>query len=144
MFLHFVTCNNSKTTKYRRRQVEYQMIVSNTLFSFKKNDQGSLALSRIRFLQDKDILKSDNDVIILSDPKNNQCFINGSIPLKKLSQDQICFVAEVSKYFTADELNKSIWLGVDGTENFLCGGVYHEVVFSDIYSSKLKSTIIYS
>ncbi len=97
--------------------MEYKVIVRRTLFVFKRKDKGGLNLSWIRFLQDNEMITKGQSLILTDSSARSLHFVSGSVPVKYLSGEQFCFIAEAAKYFGRlsedDGAKYPIWLGVD-------------------------------
>lgn len=99
--------------------MRYKMIFGRTLFSFFKKGAQDLHIKELRFLN-RDLQGEVNGMTRLlydEESGNIQRYVNGSAPIASLSDDMVCFLAEVSRCFgrlTGDiSWEKDVWLCVD-------------------------------
>jgi len=99
--------------------MRYKMIFGRTLFSFFKKGKQELHIREMRFLN-RDMHGEVNGMTrLLYDEESGTIhrYVNGSAPIASLSDDMVCFLAEVSRCFgrlTGDiSWEKDVWLCVD-------------------------------
>jgi len=99
--------------------MRYKMILGRTLFSFFKKGKNDLLIKEVRFLnrdQNGDVRGSTR---LLYDEGSGtiQRYVNGSAPIASLSDDMVCFLAEVSRCFGritgGESWENDVWLCVD-------------------------------
>lgn len=99
--------------------MRYKMIFGRTLFSFFKKSAQDLHIKEMRFLNRDMQGEVSGMTRLLYDEESGtiQRYVNGSAPIASLSDDMVCFLAEVSRCFgrlTGDiSWEKDVWLCVD-------------------------------
>lgn len=99
--------------------MRYKMILGQTLFSFFKKNRNDLLIKEVRFLNKDENGAVRGETRLLYDEESGtlQRYVNGSAPIASLSDDMVCFLAEVSRCFgriTGNESwEKDVWLCVD-------------------------------
>lgn len=99
--------------------MRYKMILGQTLFSFFKKDRQDLLIKEVRFLNRDGNGRVNGSTRLLYDEESGmlQRYVNGSAPIASLSDDMVCFLAEVSRCFGRITGNESwendVWLCVD-------------------------------
>ena len=99
--------------------MRYKMILDQTLFSFLKKDNRDLHIKEVRFMNRDHNGEVNGTTRLLYDEESGtvQRYVNGSAPIASLSDDMVCFLAEVSRCFgrLTGELSweKDVWLCVD-------------------------------
>ena len=99
--------------------MRYKMILGKTLFSFFKKEKQGLRIKEVRFMN-RDLSGAVNGTTrLLYDEESGmlQRYVNGSAPIASLSDDMVCFLAEVSRCFGRlsgeESWEKDVWLCVD-------------------------------
>lgn len=99
--------------------MRYKMIFGQTLFSFFKKEKQGLRIKEVRFMN-RDLNGEVNGATrLLYDDDSGvvQRYVNGSAPIASLSDDMVCFLAEVSRCFGRlsgeQSWEKDVWLCVD-------------------------------
>ena len=99
--------------------MRYKMILGQTLFSFFKKEKQGLRIKEVRFMN-RDLNGEVNGTTrLLYDDESGmvQRYVNGSAPIASLSDDMVCFLADVSRCFGRLSGDKSwendVWLCVD-------------------------------
>ncbi len=99
--------------------MRYKMILGQTLFSFFKKERQGLRIREVRFMN-RDVDGAVNGTTrLLYDEESGtvQRYVNGSAPIASLSDDMVCFLAEVSRCFGRlsgeRSWEKDVWLCVD-------------------------------
>ena len=99
--------------------MRYKMIFGQTLFSFFKKGKQDLHIKEVRFLNRDQDGEVNGTTRLLYDEESEtiQRYVNGSAPIASLSDDMVCFLAEVSRCFgrlTGEQSwEKDVWLCVD-------------------------------
>jgi hypothetical protein len=99
--------------------MRYKMILGQTLFSFFKKGRQDLLIKEVRFLNRDHNGDVRGTTRLLYDEESGtvQRYVNGSAPIASLSDDMVCFLAEVSRCFGRITGNVSweddVWLCVD-------------------------------
>lgn len=99
--------------------MRYKMIFGQTLFSFFKKNRHDLLIKEVRFLnKDGDgTVRGGTRLLYDEESGTVQRYVNGSAPIASLSDDMVCFLAEVSRCFGRITGNESweedVWLCVD-------------------------------
>jgi len=99
--------------------MRYKMILGKTLFSFFKKEKQGLRIKEVRFMN-RDLSGAVNGTTrLLYDEESGmlQRYVNGSAPIASLTDDMVCFLAEVSRCFGRlsgeESWEKDVWLCVD-------------------------------
>lgn len=99
--------------------MRYKMILGQTLFSFFKKERNGLRIKEVRFMNHDMSGEVNGSTRLLYDEDSEtvQRYVNGSAPIASLSDDMVCFLAEVSRCFgrlSGEETwEKDVWLCVD-------------------------------
>jgi len=99
--------------------MRYKMIFGQTLFSFFKKGRRDLHIREVRFLNRDMNGEVNGSTRLLYDEETEtiQRYVNGSAPIASLSDDMVCFLAEVSRCFGRlsgeQSWEKDVWLCVD-------------------------------
>ncbi len=99
--------------------MRYKMILGQTLFSFFKKEKNGLRIKEVRFMNRDMNGEVNGTTRLLYDEGSNtvQRYVNGSAPIASLSDDMVCFLAEVSRCFGRlsgeQSWEKDVWLCVD-------------------------------
>ena len=99
--------------------MRYKMIFGETLFSFFKRGRQDLLIKEVRFLNRDGNGDVNGSTRLLYDEESGtlQRYVNGSAPIASLSDDMVCFLAEVSRCFGRlsgeDSWEDDVWLCVD-------------------------------
>jgi hypothetical protein len=99
--------------------MRYKMILGQTLFSFFKKEKQGLRIREVRFMnRDMDgAVNGTTRLLYDEDSGTLQRYVNGSAPIASLSDDMVCFLAEVSRCFGRlsgeQSWEKDVWLCVD-------------------------------
>ncbi len=99
--------------------MRYKMILGQTLFSFFKKEKSGLRIKEVRFMN-RDMngeVNGSTRLLYDEDSATVQRYVNGSAPIASLSDDMVCFLAEVSRCFGRlsgeQSWEKDVWLCVD-------------------------------
>ena len=99
--------------------MRYKMILGQTLFSFFKKERKGLRIKEVRFMNrdmDGDV-KGTTRLLYDEESETVQRYVNGSAPIASLSDDMVCFLAEVTRCFgrlTGEQSwENDVWLCVD-------------------------------
>lgn len=99
--------------------MQYKMIFGQQLFSFFHQGRHDLRIKEVRFLN-RDLKGEVNgSTRLLYDEESGTLkrYVNGAAPIASLSDDMVCFLAEVSRCFgrLSDEMSweDDVWLCVD-------------------------------
>ncbi|MDW7773704.1 MAG: hypothetical protein SCH71_12525 [Desulfobulbaceae bacterium] len=99
--------------------MRYKMILGQTLFSFFKKGRQDIHIKEVRLLnRDRNGDVSGTTRLLYDEESGTvQRYVNGSAPIASLSDDMVCFLAEVSRCFGRITGNISwendVWLCVD-------------------------------
>ncbi len=99
--------------------MRYKMILGQTLFSFFKKEKQGLRIKEVRFMNRDKNGEVNGSTRLLYDEEANvvQRYVNGSAPIASLTDDMVCFLAEVSRCFgrLSGEMSweDDVWLCVD-------------------------------
>ena len=99
--------------------MRYKMILGQTLFSFFKKETNGLRIKEVRFMNRDMDGEVNGSTRLLYDEESGtvQRYINGSAPIASLSDDMVCFLADVSRCFGRlsgeQSWEKDVWLCVD-------------------------------
>ena len=99
--------------------MRYKMILGQTLFSFMKKEQNGLKIKEVRFMNRDMNGEVNGSTRLLYDEESGsvQRYVNGSAPIASLSDDMVCFLAEVTRCFGRlsgeQSWEKDVWLCVD-------------------------------
>jgi len=99
--------------------MRYKMIFGQTLFSFFKKEQRDIHIKEVRLLnRDRDgEVRGTTRLLYDEESGMVQRYVNGSAPIASLSDDMVCFLAEVSRCFgriSGDfSWENDVWLCVD-------------------------------
>jgi len=99
--------------------MRYKMILGQTLFSFFKKGRQDLLIKEVRFLNRDQHGDVRGTTRLLYDEETGmvQRYVNGSAPIASLSDDMVCFLAEVSRCFGritgSESWENDVWLCVD-------------------------------
>ena len=99
--------------------MRYKMILGQTLFSFMKKEQNGLKIKEVRFMNRDMSGEVNGSTRLLYDEESDtvQRYVNGSAPIASLSDDMVCFLAEVTRCFGRlsgeQSWEKDVWLCVD-------------------------------
>jgi hypothetical protein len=95
------------------------MILGQTLFSFMKKEHNGLKIKEVRFMN-RDMAGEVNGstrLLFDEDTGTVQRYVNGAAPIASLSDDMVCFLAEVSRCFGRlsgeQSWERDVWLCVD-------------------------------
>jgi len=95
------------------------MILGQTLFSFLKEEKHGVRIKEVRFMNRNPNGEVSGSTRLLYDEESEtvQRYVNGSAPIASLSDEMVCFLAEVSRCFgrlTGDlSWEEDVWLCVD-------------------------------
>jgi len=99
--------------------MRYKMILGQTLFSFFKEGKQGLRIKEVRFMNrdQNGGVNGTTRLVYDEESKMVQRYVNGSAPIAGLSDDMVCFLAEVSRCFGRlsgeQSWEKDVWLCVD-------------------------------
>lgn len=99
--------------------MRYKMIFGETLFSFFKEGKQDLLIKEVRLLNKDHNGDVNGSTRLLYDEDSGkvQRYVNGSAPIASLSDDMVCFLAEVSRCFgrisSTASWEDDVWLCVD-------------------------------
>ena len=99
--------------------MRYKMIFGQTLFSFFKRGRQDLHIKEVRFLNRDTNGDVRGTTRLLYDEESGrlQRYVSGSAPIASLSDDMVCFLAEVSRCFGritgSESWADDVWLCVD-------------------------------
>jgi hypothetical protein len=108
-----------KTMQHKEVGMRYKMILGQTLFSFFKKGQQDIHIKEVRLLNrdQKGEVRGTTRLLYDEESGTVQRYVNGSAPIASLSDDMVCFLAEVSRCFGRITGNVSwendVWLCVD-------------------------------
>jgi hypothetical protein len=109
----FKTINNEEVG------MRYKMIFGQTLFSFFKKNRHDLLIKEVRFLNKDENGSVRGGTRLMYDEESGtlQRYVNGSAPIASLSDDMVCFLAEVSRCFGSltgrESWENDVWLCID-------------------------------
>lgn len=91
--------------------MQYKMVVRRTLFDFDLTAQGRVKLRSVRFLNDA-AMKQRNDLLLVTENKKVQFFLDRATPMAHLSREQFKFVSAAAQYFgyISDQEQLPVWL----------------------------------
>ncbi|WP_028581108.1 hypothetical protein [Desulfogranum japonicum] len=78
--------------------MEFKMIISRALFTFKGIEKGRAKLQSVRFLSDE-MMEEQNSVLMIKGSTRVDFFINGNALLTKMSHEQFKYLAAASRFF---------------------------------------------
>ena len=99
--------------------MRYKMILGQTLFSFMKKEQNGLKIKEVRFMNRDMDGEVNGSTRLMYDEESGtvQRYVNGSAPIASLSDELVCFLADVSRCFGRlsgeQSWEKDVWLCVD-------------------------------
>ena len=99
--------------------MRYKMILGQTLFSFFKKEKKGLRIKEVRFMNRDQNGAVNGTTRLLYDEESEtvQRYVNGSAPIASLSDEMVCFLAEVSRcsgrLSGEQSWEKDVWLCVD-------------------------------
>ncbi len=78
--------------------MEFKMIISRALFTFKGIENGKATLQSVRFLTDE-MMEEQNSVLMIKGKNGVDFFLNGNSLLSKISTEQFKYLTAASRFF---------------------------------------------